>query len=166
MGQPADRGERHEADSVCCGSRGRICDGRERRALNGGTTWTKGVLNALDTGGPGSFSYAFNQIPGLTAQSATNLPGTFATVTLIAKANGLVNVMWDTAGGATSLDFFGLTTAPGTSFTILDWPSGSVPEPATAALLSLGLLARALLVRANPSSPGASRGRPGRAREN
>jgi PEP-CTERM motif len=106
---------------------------RAQITLNGGVAWVKGVLFENDNGGPGSFSYAFNQAAGLTAQSATNLPGTFSTVTLIAKALGTVNVEWDDSGGFATLDFFGLTTAAGTTFTI-------VPEPSTVALLGLGLV--------------------------
>jgi hypothetical protein len=105
---------------------------RAQTALNGGAAWTKGVLFELDNGGPGSFSYSFNQAAGLAAQTATNLPGNFSTITLIAKALGVVNVSWDTTGG-NALDFFGLTNAPGTSFTI-------IPEPSTVALLGLGLV--------------------------
>jgi len=95
--------------------------------------WTVGVLNESDTGGAGSFSYAFNQIAGLYAQTANNLPGTLSIVTLIADAVGVVNVSWDEAAGPTQLAFFGLASTPGTSFTI-------VPEPTTAALLGLGLV--------------------------
>ena len=94
--------------------------------------WTLGVLNQTDSGAPGSFSYAFNQLTGST-QGATNTGGTISTVTLIAKAIGVVNVSWDISGGAASLDFFGITNSPGTTFTI-------VPEPTTAALLGLGLV--------------------------
>lgn len=108
---------------------------RAQTTLTGSPNWVKGTLFAGDDGtaGPGTFSYAFNQLAGTTAQGANNLPGTFSTVTLIAKAFGVVNVTWDATGGPASLDFFGLTNAPGTSFTI-------VPEPSTVALLGLGLV--------------------------
>jgi hypothetical protein len=96
--------------------------------------WILGVLNQADSGGPtGTYSWAFNQIAGFYAQTATNLPGTLSIVTLIAQAVGTVNVSWDSTGGPNTLAFFGLTNAPGTSFTI-------VPEPGVAALLGLGLL--------------------------
>jgi hypothetical protein len=98
--------------------------------------WIKGVLQQGDTNAfspTSAFSYAFNQIAGLYAQTATNLPANnpLSTVTLIASATGLVNVVWDVSPPY-ELMFFGLTNAPGTSFTI-------VPEPATAALLGAGL---------------------------
>ena len=54
-----------------------------------------------------------------------------STVALVAAATGTVNLTW--AGG---LDFFGLTTASGTSFTI-----NNAPEPATALLMTSGLVA-------------------------
>jgi hypothetical protein len=98
-------------------------------------SWIKGVLNASDNGIVAS-SEAFNQIsPGFIADTATNLPGVISTVTLIATAVGLVTVNWHMGiPDGFDLNFFGLSIAPGTSFTI-------VPEPATAVLLGLGLLA-------------------------
>jgi hypothetical protein len=95
-----------------------------------------GAINLVLTNGPG-FSDAFQQVVGnVTAETASNLPADnpFSTVTLLASAVGLVNVNWNTtAGSGSELLFFGLTDAPGTSFTI-------VPEPGTAALLGLGVL--------------------------
>lgn len=93
----------------------------------------KWTTQPLPSDGPGT-SRAFSQITG-TGQNANNLPGTLSTILLLAVAPGVVNVDWDTtnANPGLRLDFFGLTTAPGTTFTI-------IPEPTTAALLSLGLL--------------------------
>ena len=99
-----------------------------------GTAWTTGGL----TNGVG-FSDSFNQIAplnGIGGSTATSLPtkNPFSTITLIAGSVGTVNVAWNVAtGSGFELNFFGLTNAPGTTFTI-------VPEPTTAALLGLGLL--------------------------
>jgi opacity protein-like surface antigen len=98
--------------------------------------WTTGVLNQFDDG-INAASYAFSQISGTYAQTANNLPGTLAIVTLInGSTGGVLNVAWDTTNPnpALRLDFFGLTSAPGTSFYL-------GPEPGTAGLLGLGLLA-------------------------
>src|SRR5688572_13555522 len=98
--------------------------------------WIKGTLSASDNGVNAS-SEVFNQIaPPFNADTATNLPGTLATVTLIATKFGVVNVNWHTVPDGFHLSFFDLTDAPGTSFTI-------VPEPATAALFGLGLISLA-----------------------
>lgn len=97
-----------------------------------GTGWTNGVL-----GNGAGFSDSFNQVAGLNALPANNLPGKnpFSTVTLIAGAVGTVNVAWNTnVASGFQLNWFGLATAPGTTFTIVP-----VPEPTTAALLGLGL---------------------------
>ena len=85
---------------------------------------------------------AFHQRPAIAAgDTATNLPGVLSIVTLGAQAAGVVNVNWHIADDLNQLDFFGLTSAPGTSFTI-------VPEPGTAALFALGLLGLASWRRA------------------
>jgi hypothetical protein len=102
----------------------------------GGGQWIQGSLAASDDGNV-AMSYAFNQVVSNGgAQTADNLPGILSTLTLIASAVGIVDLNWHTYLDDPSyegLDFFGLTDAPGTSFTI-------VPEPATAALLALGLV--------------------------
>jgi len=95
--------------------------------------FTVGTTPSLDNGGAGSFQFMFNQTSGA-PQDATNFPGTVAIGTLIAQAVGIVNLSWETTLASDALDFFGLTNAPGTSFTIV------VPEPTTAGLLGLGLI--------------------------
>jgi hypothetical protein len=95
--------------------------------------WVTGTLQQGDNG-ISAYSWTFNQIaPFPNKDTALNLPGTLSTVTLIAQAVGIVNVNWHTVPDGDQFDFFGLTTAPGTSFTI-------VPEPTTVVLLGFGLL--------------------------
>ena len=109
-------------------------------------TWVKGSLDQGDNGVT-AFSYAFNQVAGLTADTATNLPAAFATVTLIAQEVGFVGVNWHTTLGlGEELLFFGITNAPGTYFSI-------IPEPATGALLGLGLVALAVGPRIRARRP-------------
>lgn len=110
--------------------------------------WITGTLPAADNGVQ-AWSLVFNQIsPTLDQQdTALNLPGILSTATLIAAAVGVVNVNWHTVQDGFELDFFGLSNAPGTSFTIIscDGCSPPVPEPSTMALLGLGLIALAAL---------------------
>ena len=87
---------------------------------------------------------AFHQRSAIAEDTATNLPGVLSIVTLSAQAAGIVDVNWHIANDFNQLDFFGLTSAPGTSFTI-------VPEPHTAALFGLGLLGIAVRRRRAPS---------------
>ena len=95
-----------------------------------GAGWATGTLPMTD----GSAT-AFDQLDFQFGPADHLSPGgtPFATVKLIAQAVGIVDVAWD----PNTLIFFGLTSAPGTSFEI-------VPEPGTASLLGLGLMAFAL----------------------
>jgi hypothetical protein len=103
--------------------------------LKGGTaTFTTGNLGRGD-----GFAEVFDQLNG-TAANVTVSTLLASTATLVAQAAGIVTVNWSASPGLT-LDFFGLSnTAAGgtvpdtaTTFTI-------IPEPATAALLGLGML--------------------------
>jgi hypothetical protein len=80
-----------------------------------------------------AISEAFHQQPVSAGETANNLPGVLSTVILSAQAVGVVNASWHTAADPAQLNFFGLTSAPGTSFTI-------APEPSTSVLLGVGLL--------------------------
>jgi len=112
--------------------------------------FTVGTLPNVDNGGVGSFQFLFNQYSAL-PKEATNLPGILSTATLIAQAAGVVNVNWHVnAVDGFGLDFFGLTTAPGTEFCIVDEFGPAcpfVPEPGTFGLLGLALLALAFARR-------------------
>jgi hypothetical protein len=101
-------------------------------AFGGWLSWIQGGL----TGGPG-FADAFYQIAG---HSPLPVDGPLtASVILLATSPGSLDFMWLTSGDE-QLRFFGLTTAPGGSVTI-------VPEPATGLLVTLGLVATALAAR-------------------
>jgi hypothetical protein len=115
---------------------GALASGVTQNQINMGG-WSKGGLGT----GPGS-SDSFNQVAGLVGLSASNLSDVsntpFSTITLLANAAGIVNVDWNTnIPSGFGLLFFGLTNAPGTSFTI-------VPEPSTVALIGLGLVGLAM----------------------
>jgi hypothetical protein len=103
---------------------GSLLDNVSRSQKLIGSGWVKGGLGEGDTNAPGpatAFAEAFNQINidgGL--QTATN---PISTVILVwTGPPGVVNVTWDTTSPGFELDFFGLTSAPGASFSI-------VPEP-------------------------------------
>ena len=88
------------------------------------------IRNAAGDNGVDAYSEAFNRV---NLNGGPLSAGPLSTVTLIATAVGIVDVAWETTPPV-DLEFFGLETAPGTSFTI-------VPEPGTGALLGLGLVA-------------------------
>lgn len=82
-----------------------------------------------------------NQISPITATPVGSTTPLIATVSFLATSAGVTNVSWDTnQAGGFGLDFFGVTNAPGTSYTV-------VPEPTTAALLGLGMLGLAVAGR-------------------
>jgi hypothetical protein len=96
-----------------------------------GSGWIKGTLETSAT-----TTEAFDQvILGGGFQTATS---PISTITLLASVAGIVNANWNqNSGSGFELGYFGLTSAPGTSFTI-------IPEPTTVALLGLGLMGLAL----------------------
>jgi hypothetical protein len=83
-------------------------------------------------GGGAGFADAFHQIVSPNPFPVDNLLE--ATVILIATAPGSLDIAWGSIG--VELRFFGLTSAPGVSVTL-------VPEPATLLLVSAGVLALA-----------------------
>jgi PEP-CTERM motif len=111
--------------------------GTETQLIGQNGPWNIALFLETGDNGVTAFSEAFDQFPAAFApDTATNLPGVVSTILLTAEAIGTVNVVWDVANFGFELTFFGITSAPGTSFTIVE----AVPEPATAALLGLGLL--------------------------
>lgn len=107
-------------------------------SFGGFISWSVGALNA----GAG-FADAFNQIGGLNPLPVDQAPGfLISQMTFVAAAPGTVNVNFNATPGPFQLAFFGLTTAPGTSFNIVP-----IPEPTTAAMLGLGLLGLAVAGR-------------------
>jgi hypothetical protein len=87
-----------------------------------------------------------NQISPITATPSNSTIPLVSTVSFMAVAAGTSQVTWDTDNtGGFQLDFFGLTNGPST--TIVVEGQGVVPEPTTAALLSIGLLGLAITGR-------------------
>lgn len=91
-------------------------------SLGGALPWTEGIIGSSD---PGSV-VAFNQLQATGPYPVDQL--LLATVTFTVDDVGEMDFQW-----AGNLDFFGLTDAPGTTIPL-------IPEPSTAALLTLGLL--------------------------
>jgi hypothetical protein len=99
----------------------------------GGLPWILPPSSVLPCGGGTCFG--FGQVarePGLPADQGPDFA--ISTITFTAGAPGVTDILWTTVG-PTALTFFGMTSAPGTSVEVV------VPEPATAALLVLGLCA-------------------------
>jgi hypothetical protein len=124
---------------------GSLVDNGTRSQKLIGPGWTKGSLDAGDTNAAtptSAFSEAFDQVTIDNGFQTATSP--IATVTLIATADGFLNVIWDSTTPGYQMDYFGLTSAPGASICIgLEICDGFTPEPATGALLGAGLLALA-----------------------
>jgi hypothetical protein len=106
---------------------------RLRASTLGGLDWVAGPVRCSSLGG--ASCEMMNQLSPLTHRPADSTVPLTAVVSLLALAPGTSTVFWDTnKPGGFQLDFFGLTNAPGTLIHV-------APEPTTAALLSLGLLA-------------------------
>jgi hypothetical protein len=102
--------------------------------------WSTGELTCTT-----AFCVAFSQVDPNGPQTAGLTNALIATTTFIATSDApLFDVMngfrWRTTPSTQQLDFFGVTTAPGMFVTI-------IPEPATAALLAVGLAGLALARR-------------------
>jgi len=95
-------------------------------SFGGLVTWFASPL----FGGDG-FGNAFEQTPSVNPYPVDG--PLIASVTLLATGTGTLDYSWETSGSF-NLDFFGLTSAPGGSVTI-------VPEPSTGLLVVLGLIA-------------------------
>lgn len=101
----------------------------------GPVTWGQGGTNCT-----ASSCVMFNAFSGSlppTPMTVTNL--LVSTVSFVATTPGTRALTWSTTGG-TQLDFFGLTSAPGSSITV-------VPEPTTITLLGVGLFGLAVASR-------------------
>ena len=103
--------------------------------------WVSGALTCTTV-----WCAAFNQINSINPVTAgvTNLVIGSLTATLNGSlANGtVVNFNWRTTPSTQRLDWYGITSAPGTSVTI-----GAIPEPTTAALIGIGLFGLAFAGR-------------------
>jgi len=100
-------------------------------SFGGFVPWVLGPVGCSDEPG---FCSAFNQQVSLTPYLVDQPAGfVISTITFTAGAVGSTDLVWST-GPPYEFRFFGLTTAPGTTVQV-------VPEPATAALLALGLVA-------------------------
>ena len=98
-------------------------------SLGGVYLWVQGFLNC-----GGGTCDAFAQFIGVTPLPVDPVVGfVISTITFTAGALGSTSLEWDDTPFF-ELDFLGLTAAPGITVNV-------VPEPATAALLALGLLA-------------------------
>jgi hypothetical protein len=120
---------------------GALVDNGTRSQTPLGPGWQVPAGLAEGDDGFNAYSLAFYQHRLFDESDSPNLPGTLSVVTLIAQAIGVVDVSWDTTEPFDQLAFFGLTSAPGTSFSI-------VPEPGTAVLLGIGLFYLAVRRRA------------------
>jgi hypothetical protein len=98
--------------------------------------WNQGVLSACTTVN----CRAFSQTNSGGTVGVTNFVIATMQFTATGPIGSIASFNWQSAPLSQRLDFFGVTSAPGTSITI-------VPEPTTAAMLGLGLFGLALAGR-------------------
>jgi hypothetical protein len=108
--------------------------GTQSQNILPGAGWIIGSLSCTT-----ATCVAFNQINSTLPQpdpiNVTNflIAITTFTIELDELPGSVINFNWASTPSTQRLDFFGLTTSPGVSITV-------IPEPTTAALLGLGLL--------------------------
>jgi hypothetical protein len=107
--------------------------------------WLPGVIGCGGTIGPGE-CWILNHIVFPDALGMDPIEQVITTVTATAGAPGLYSIEWSDLPGS-ELYFFGLTEGPGATLVINNALFQVIPEPATALLIGLGLVALGLRAR-------------------
>ena len=113
-------------------------------------SWLPGVLGCSTPAGPGN-CWILNHIdptPPFLGLPMDPIEQTLAIVTATAGAPGSYGIDWSEVPGS-GLYFFGLESGPGANLIIQNTSFSVIPEPATALLFGLGLIALGAIRRAN-----------------